>query len=88
MYCLKKTKAQQLEDDSKLALRNFLPSSWIIREKIPDFAVDLEIEIVEEERPQTFFCYTLGSEWCRHCRSPETSGTLNSSGHATLHSCM
>jgi tetratricopeptide (TPR) repeat protein len=46
---MKRTSTHRLEDESRLALRNFLPSNWIARDKIPDYGIDMEIEIVEGE---------------------------------------
>lgn len=37
----------RLEYESQLAFRNLLPSAWIVRDKIPDYGVDIEVEIVE-----------------------------------------
>lgn len=47
---MKRPKQHQLEEASKLALRNFLPDEWIVRNKVPDYAIDMEVEIVEDEK--------------------------------------
>jgi len=47
---LKRTSEHELEYESRLAFRNLLPKKWIVRDKIPDYAIDMEVEIVEEEK--------------------------------------
>lgn len=44
---MKRPKEHVLEDESKRALRNFIPAEWIYRDRIPDYGIDAEIEIVE-----------------------------------------
>lgn len=46
---MKRIYQSQLEYESKLAFRNFLPKAWIVRDKNPDVGIDMEIEIVEDE---------------------------------------
>jgi len=46
---MKRTREHVLEDESKQALRGFLPPKWIFGEKIPDYGIDIEITIVEGE---------------------------------------
>ena len=46
---MKRTKEQQLEYESELLFRQFLPREWIVRKLDPDYGVDLEIDIVEGE---------------------------------------
>jgi len=46
---MKRTRQQQLEYESRLALRASLPKGWIVRDQDPDVGIDLEIEIVENE---------------------------------------
>ncbi|KYK37619.1 MAG: hypothetical protein AYK19_00005 [Theionarchaea archaeon DG-70-1] len=46
---MKRTPEHVLEDESKQALRSFLPPKWIFGEKIPDYGIDIEITIVEGE---------------------------------------
>lgn len=47
---MKHTTEQQLEEQSKSALRNLVTDiGWIYREKNPDKGIDVEIEIVESE---------------------------------------
>jgi hypothetical protein len=45
---LKRLKTLLLEEESKRAFINMLPSEWIHRVKIPDFGIDMEVEIVED----------------------------------------
>ena len=46
---MKRTREHVLEKESRLALESLLPSEWIFRERTPDYGIDAEIEIVEEE---------------------------------------
>ena len=46
---MKRTSTHWLEDESRVAFRSFLPSNWIVRDKIPDYGIDMEVEIVEGE---------------------------------------
>ena len=46
---MKRTVEHQLEYESILALRNLLPSKWIVRDINPDYGIDIEIIIVEGE---------------------------------------
>lgn len=39
-----------LEYESRLALRSFLPPEWIWRDKVPDYGIDAEVEIVENKK--------------------------------------
>lgn len=36
-----------LEYESRQAFRNLLPSAWIVRDKEPDYSIDMEVQIVE-----------------------------------------
>lgn len=40
---------KQLEEESKNAFRRFLPQQWILRDFQPDYGLDLELTIVEDE---------------------------------------
>jgi tetratricopeptide (TPR) repeat protein len=42
--------SHQLEEESRRAFVNLLPSAWIVRPKDPDYGIDMEVEIVEGER--------------------------------------
>lgn len=46
---MKRTRKQVLETESRRALERLLPPEWIFRPRIPDYGIDAEIEIVEEE---------------------------------------
>lgn len=46
---MKRTKKHVLETESRRALENLLPPEWIFRTKRPDYGIDIEIEIVEDE---------------------------------------
>jgi len=45
--CMKRPRQHSLEYESRLALRSLLPSEWIVRDKDPDYGIDMEVEIVE-----------------------------------------
>lgn len=44
---MKRPRQHSLEYESRLALRSLLPSEWIVRDKDPDYGIDMEVEIVE-----------------------------------------
>ncbi|MDH4223195.1 MAG: tetratricopeptide repeat protein [candidate division Zixibacteria bacterium] len=44
---MKRSREHILEEESKRAFINLLPSEWIHREKHPDYGIDMEVEIVE-----------------------------------------
>lgn len=46
---MKRPPEHVLENESRLALKNLLPSEWVVRDKSPDYAIDLEVVIVEGE---------------------------------------
>jgi tetratricopeptide (TPR) repeat protein len=46
---MKRPRQHVLEDESRNALRIFLPSEWIIRDIKPDYGIDMEVEIVEDD---------------------------------------
>lgn len=46
---MKRTEPHVQEEKSKRALRNKLPIEWIIREYNPDYGLDMELTIVENE---------------------------------------
>ncbi|MBU7046334.1 MAG: tetratricopeptide repeat protein, partial [Theionarchaea archaeon] len=46
---MKRTRKHVLETESRRALERLLPPEWIFRPRIPDYGIDAEIEIVEEE---------------------------------------
>lgn len=37
-----------LEDESRRAFTRLIPPAWIVRDKYPDYGIDMEVEIVEE----------------------------------------
>lgn len=47
---MKRTRPHVLENESRKALENLLPPEWIYRKKDPDYAIDAEIQIVEDEK--------------------------------------
>ncbi len=47
---MKRSREHVLEEESRLAFRARLPKEWIVRDKRPDYGIDAEVEIVEEER--------------------------------------
>ncbi|MBU7017848.1 MAG: DUF4365 domain-containing protein [Theionarchaea archaeon] len=46
---MKRTREHALETESRRAFENLLSPEWIFREKTPDYGIDAEIEIVEDE---------------------------------------
>ncbi|RZJ93041.1 MAG: DUF4365 domain-containing protein, partial [Hymenobacter sp.] len=45
----KRPVSHQLEEQSKTKFRSILPSEWIIRSQVPDYGLDEQVQIVEEE---------------------------------------
>lgn len=45
----KRPVSHQLEEQSKTRFRSILPSEWIIRSQVPDYGLDEQVQIVEEE---------------------------------------
>jgi len=39
-----------LEEESRRAFRIMLPSEWIVRDKNPDYGIDMEVEVVKEKK--------------------------------------
>lgn len=46
---MKRTRQHVLEEESKQALRKTLPVEWIVRDIYPDYGLDVEVTIVEDE---------------------------------------
>lgn len=46
---MKRPSSHWLENESRVALRSFLPTSWIVKDNVPDYGIDFEVEIVEGE---------------------------------------
>ena len=42
--------SHRLENESRRTFMKLLPSAWIARDKYPDYAIDMEVEIVEENK--------------------------------------
>lgn len=45
---MKRPREHSLEYESRLAIRNLLPPEWIVIDKVPDYGIDMEVQIVED----------------------------------------
>lgn len=53
---MKRTRQQVLEEESRRALKNTLPAEWIVTPINPDYGLDVEITIVEDEEVTNRVC--------------------------------
>ena len=49
----KRPRQHQLEDESRVALRARLPSQWVFRDVVPDYGIDGEVEIFDDNGQST-----------------------------------
>jgi tetratricopeptide (TPR) repeat protein len=47
---MERPSSHTLENESRLAFRNLLPPAWIVRDKVPDYGIDMEVDIVEGKK--------------------------------------
>ena len=60
MAPMKRPRQHVLEDESRLTLKNFLPSEWIVEDIRRDYGLDMQITIVDEEKvTNTVFCVQI-----------------------------
>ena len=48
---MKRPKSHEIDAKAQGILRSRLPSNWVIREQHPDYGIDYEIEVFQEEQP-------------------------------------
>ncbi|SMD31824.1 TPR repeat-containing protein [Reichenbachiella faecimaris] len=48
-----------LEDESKIALKNTLPSNWLVSENSHDYGIDLQVEIFNEDGNSSGFVFWI-----------------------------
>jgi tetratricopeptide (TPR) repeat protein len=53
----RRPRSHTLEDESRLAFRQWTPMEWSPRPVDPDYGVDLDVEVFENERPTGLFFY-------------------------------
>lgn len=62
-----RNRAHQLETLSKTAFGNLIPKRWVIRDKVPDYGVDCEVEIFETSGAATGLFFNVQLKATDNC---------------------
>jgi tetratricopeptide (TPR) repeat protein len=54
-----RARSHQLETESRTAFAQVVPSSWVVREVVPDYGVDAQVEIFEEDGAPTGLVFAV-----------------------------
>lgn len=52
-----RSRSHVIEEESKRAFESIIPSEWVIRPQIPDYGLDLQVQIFSSEEATPFFFY-------------------------------